>query len=155
MAAHSSSSRPHDIADQRLTTGKRPQRERTIHLQTKLYAQRHRARQQNRARPRKLASDTVRQCHEGIPRPFELNLGFADGAEEGFVGALAVGDPGEHAVLVGLEGAGARVDPRRRRIGRVFVGQADEASSRIVGARIEDLWREIRLRLRRRRSRAF
>jgi hypothetical protein len=79
------------------------------------------------------AVDGVVEGDDGVPGALEGNIGLADGALEGAVGALAVDDPGDHAVLVRLEGAGARVDPVGGVVSRVLVGEADEAAAGRVG----------------------
>jgi hypothetical protein len=71
--------------------------------------------------------------NNGIPWAFHLYGRLADRALERLVRALTVDDPGEHAVLMGLECARARVDPGGRRIRRVLISEADEASSRGAG----------------------
>lgn len=72
------------------------------------------------------------EAHDGVPGPFHADGGFADGALERLVGALAVDNPREHAVLMRLERARARVDPGRGGVGGLLVVEADEASSRGV-----------------------
>lgn len=116
-----------------LLASKRTQRHGAVHLRAELDARGHAGHKQDGAGAGEAALDGVGKCHDGIPGAFHLDVGLADGAAEWLVGALAVGDPAHHAVLVSLEGAGARVDPRARGIGGLRVDEANEAPSGGIG----------------------
>lgn len=124
---------PHDEAHHDVLARKGPQRERAVHLHAKLDAHGQRGEEDERAGARESPRHHVGEEHDGVPAALHLNGRLADGAFQRAVGALAVGDPAQHAVLVRLEGAGARVDPGARGVGGVLVGQADEAAARGVG----------------------
>lgn len=119
---------------QGLAAGKGPQGESAIHLGAKLDAKGHAGEEHKGARAGEAALDGFGEGDDGIPGSLHLDGGLADGADEGLLGALAVGDPGEHAVLVGLEGAGARVDPGGWGVGGFLIGEADEAAPWRVGS---------------------
>ncbi|KAJ3453296.1 hypothetical protein MRS44_017543 [Fusarium solani] len=99
----------------RLPARKGPYGKGALYLQAALQAHGDRSERHERARTVELVGDDVGEGHDEVPRALELDAGSADEALERLVGALAVGHPREHAILVSIEGAGARVDSGRRR----------------------------------------